>query len=236
MPWYVERRIVGASLLYTRTTELSVWGRAFVPAVLLQALLTLGLSLSLVVLAADCRVSILLALLTLAVLAAAYFAVEAVRTENAYQLLAYALASAAGMVGLVLACTEGDGVGKRISDVFLGGSEAGELLRSELIGATALQLVCFVLAGLTCRGTGELRGFGMRTYKKVGTDPQLIRRYRRYQQCSNPNSSPSPNPNLNPDPGPNPNPNPNPKPKPEPTKVPAVLQLPQARPALPGGR
>ena len=33
MPWYVERRIVGASLLYTRTTELSVWGRAFVPKV-----------------------------------------------------------------------------------------------------------------------------------------------------------------------------------------------------------
>ena len=214
MPWYVERRIVGASLLYTRTTELSVWGRAFVPAVLLQALLTLGLSLSLVVLAADCRVSILLALLTLAVLAAAYFAVEAVRTENAYQLLAYALASAAGMVGLVLACTEGDGVGKRISDVFLGSSEAGELLRSELIGATALQLVCFVLAGLTCRGTGELRGFGMRTYKKVGTDPQLIRRYRRYQQCSNPSPSPSPSPNLNPDPGPIPNRNPNPNPKP----------------------
>ena len=95
-PWYVVRRIVGGSLLYTRTTELSVWGRAFVPCVLLQALLTVGLSLSLVVIAADCRVSILLALLTLAVLAAAYFAVEAVRTENAYQLVAYALASAAG--------------------------------------------------------------------------------------------------------------------------------------------
>ena len=95
-PWYVVRRIVGGSLLYTRTTELSVWGRAFVPCVLLQALLTLGLSLSLAVIAADCRVSILLALLTLAVLAAAYFAVEAVRTENAYQLVAYALASAAG--------------------------------------------------------------------------------------------------------------------------------------------
>jgi hypothetical protein len=57
--------------------------------------------------------------------------------------------------------------------VFLGGSEAGELLRSELIGAAALQLLCFALGGLTCRGTGELRGFGMRTYKKVGTDPQL---------------------------------------------------------------
>jgi hypothetical protein len=159
-PWYVVRRIVGGSLLYTRTTELSFWGRAFVPFVLLQALLTVGLSLSLVVIAADCRVSILLALLTLAVLAAAYFAVEAVRTENAYQLLAYALASAAGgsssrnmlpcsarvvqgaipnlldstrldptrlystagMVGLALACTEGDGVGQAISEVFLGGS------------------------------------------------------------------------------------------------------------------
>ena len=159
-PWYVVRRIVGGSLLYTRTTELSFWGRAFVPFVLLQALLTVGLSLSLVVIAADCRVSILLALLTLAVLAAGYFAVEAVRTENAYQLLAYALASAAGgsssrnmlpcsarvvqgaipnlldstrldptrlystagMVGLALACTEGDGVGQAISEVFLGGS------------------------------------------------------------------------------------------------------------------
>ena len=38
-PWYVVRRVVGGSLLYTRTTELSVWGRAFVPCVLLQALL-----------------------------------------------------------------------------------------------------------------------------------------------------------------------------------------------------
>ena len=36
-PWYVVRRIVGGSLLYTRTTELSVCGRAFVPCVLLQA-------------------------------------------------------------------------------------------------------------------------------------------------------------------------------------------------------
>ena len=41
------------------------------------------------------------------------------------------LYSAAGMVGLALACTEGDGVGQQISDVFLGGSEAGELLRAE---------------------------------------------------------------------------------------------------------
>ena len=41
------------------------------------------------------------------------------------------LYSAAGMVGLALACTEGDGVGQQISDVFLGGSEAGERLRSE---------------------------------------------------------------------------------------------------------
>ena len=39
-PWYVVRRIVGGSLLYTRTTELSVWGRAFVPCVLMQAPLT----------------------------------------------------------------------------------------------------------------------------------------------------------------------------------------------------
>ena len=41
------------------------------------------------------------------------------------------LHAAAGMVGLALACTEGDGVGQQISDVFLGGSEAGELLRAE---------------------------------------------------------------------------------------------------------
>ena len=181
-PWYVVQRIVGGSLLYTRTTELSFWGRAFVPCVLLQALLTVGLSLSLAVLAADCLVSILLALLTLAVLSAAYFAVEAVRTENIYQLLAYVSASGACMIGLALACTEGDGVGQQISEVFLGGSEGGELLRSELISAAALQLLCFLLGGLTCRGTGELRGFGMRTYKKVGTDPLLIRRYHRYQQ------------------------------------------------------
>ena len=61
-----------------------------------------------------------------------------------------------------------------------------------------------------CTGSTQ-PAVGMRTYKKVGTDPQLIRRYRRYQQCPNPNSSPSPSPNLNPDPGPIPNRNPNPK-------------------------
>ena len=181
-PWYVVQRTFRG---YTRTTELSLWGRVFVPCVLLQGLLTTGLSVALALIATDCLVSIVLAMLTLTILFAAYFAVEAVRTENVFQLCAYIGASSAGTLGIVLSISQRDDAGQDLRTAFMSPSEEGQLIRWLMFGAASLQLLSFLLALLTCSGTGELRGFGMRTYKKVGTDPALIRRYRRYQQfCS----------------------------------------------------
>jgi len=51
-----------------------------------------------------------------------------------------------------------------------------------IIVACSLQLLGFVLALLTYCAAEQVPGFGMRTYKKVGTDPELLACYQRYQQ------------------------------------------------------
>ena len=139
--WFVVHRTMGQGpALTTRTTELSMWGKIFVPTVLVQGLTTTGLSLSLAVVSTDCLASIVLAIFTLAILFASYFAIEAVRTENVYQLFAYMAASSTGMLGIVLCATENDIPGFDMRRTFTSFTTEGALLRTALVSAAALQL------------------------------------------------------------------------------------------------
>lgn len=117
-----------------------MWGKIFVPTVLVQGLTTTGLSLSLAVVSHDCLACIVLALFTLAILFASYFAIEAVRTENVYQLFAYVAASSTGMLGIVLCATEDDIPGLDMRKTFTSLTTEGGLLRTALVSAAALQL------------------------------------------------------------------------------------------------
>ncbi len=80
--WWVIRAGRG---LYTRTVSLSLWGRLFVVSVIVQACVVVALNVTVSVVVGDCLTVILLGVSSLTTLFMSYFAVEAVRTENAYQ-------------------------------------------------------------------------------------------------------------------------------------------------------
>lgn len=84
--WFIIRRGRG---LYTRTLSLPLWTRLFVPCTFLQTAILVGVNVAISVLADDCLTALVLGLSSLTTLFMCYFAVEAVRTENAYQLTAY---------------------------------------------------------------------------------------------------------------------------------------------------
>lgn len=80
--WFVTRRGRG---LYTRTVALPLWARFFLPCTILQSAILIGINVAIGVLAEDCLTWLILALSSLVTLFMCYFAIEAVRTENAYQ-------------------------------------------------------------------------------------------------------------------------------------------------------
>lgn len=80
--FYIIRRGRG---LYTRTVQLPVWSRFFVPCTILQAAILIGINIAVSILTDDCLTYLVLGLSSLTTLFMCYFAVEAVRTENIYQ-------------------------------------------------------------------------------------------------------------------------------------------------------
>lgn len=62
-----------------------VWGRVFVPCVVLQTAVLVGINTAVAVLVQDCLSTLLMVLASLGTVFMTYFAVEAVRTENIYQ-------------------------------------------------------------------------------------------------------------------------------------------------------
>jgi hypothetical protein len=95
-PWWTSQRGRG---LYTRTVSLPLRSRLYVLAVLAQALVLIGVNTAISVLTADCPSTLMLTLGSLTTLFMGYFAIEAVRTENKYQLAAYAVVSAVFLTG-----------------------------------------------------------------------------------------------------------------------------------------
>ena len=141
----------------------------------LQMMATIGLNVALVAENwEDCMVQFELGASTLVILFVAYFAVEAVRTENQYQLMSYLVLST-----ILLPLYISPLAGRH-------GWHGGRILSIVAIVTTGiLYLLNVTLALVTYLGTGDLVGFGWRVYKKVGADPVLIDCYRRYQQfCS----------------------------------------------------
>ena len=88
---FVTRRGRG---LYTRTMTLPLSSRFYVLAVLVQAVVLIGVNTAISILTADCLSALVLGLGSVTTLFMSYFAIEAVRTENRYQLAAYAVTSA----------------------------------------------------------------------------------------------------------------------------------------------
>ena len=122
-----------------------------------------------------------IALLAAAAIAMAYFAIDAVRTENPYQLAAYVATSTvlllASSLPLVASSTDAQSMSHSPPLSYIAWACLPTL--------GVLQLLNFALGYATYRGTTEQNGLGMRRYKKVGTDPLLIRLYGRYQAfCS----------------------------------------------------
>jgi hypothetical protein len=87
----VEQWIAKATA--SRTVALPLWGRIFVPCTLIEAVVLIGINIAISVIMRDCLTSLLLALSSVTILFMCYFAIEAVRTENVYQLAAYAHAT-----------------------------------------------------------------------------------------------------------------------------------------------
>ncbi|KAL1506918.1 hypothetical protein AB1Y20_007782 [Prymnesium parvum] len=163
--WWISQRGRG---MQARTVPLPAAGRAFVPSVLVHTLATVGLNLALC-LGADCMLLLELGLSALVAVFVAYFAIEAVRTENQYQLFAY-LGLSTAFVPLYVVPLAGGG---------------GALHTAAIAVAAAFYSINGGLALLTYRGAGDMAGFGWRVYKKVGADPVLVGCYRTYQQfCS----------------------------------------------------
>ena len=95
--WCVTRRGPGP---ITRTVVIPLWAGIFVPCVILQSLVLVGVCTAIAILTDDCFSTLILGLASLTTLFMAYFAVEAVRKEDVYQLAAYAASSLIFLVGL----------------------------------------------------------------------------------------------------------------------------------------
>ena len=172
--WWVTQTGRG---IYTRTVALPLWGKVFVQCVILQTFVLIGVNVAIAVLIADCFMILILALASLTTLFMSYFAVDAVRSENVYQLGAYVTTSFVFLTNYIpqFVGSGRDHSGQR--------SHSVEILQMVAIACTcSMQMAGFCLALLTYCGSHHLPGFGMRTYKKVGSDPVLLECYRRYQQ------------------------------------------------------
>ena len=180
--WWITRRGRG---LYTRTTALPLTSRFYVLAVLIQAAVLIGVNTAIAVLVQDCLSTLVLGLANLTTVFMSYFAIEAIRTENRHQLAAYAITSVvflSNYVPPIIGSTDGPMHVhmKRLQvedDVRL-------LLLVALVVACSLQLISLLLAIFSYKltyCTGAVPTVGMRTYKKVGTDPTLLACYFVYQ-------------------------------------------------------
>ena len=181
--WFITRRGRG---LYTRTTALPLSSRFYVLAVLVQAVVIIAVNVIISVLVNDCLSALVLGLASVTTLFMSYFAIEAVRTENRYQLAAYAFTSAVFMgsyVPPIVGSSDGPmRVHMRLPRLQ---EEVRTLLLVALVCTCTLQLISLVLASLTYRltyCTAGVPAVGMRTYKKVGTDPALLAAYQVYQR------------------------------------------------------
>eukprot|EP00900_Chrysochromulina_parva_P000924 jgi/Chrpa1/10832/Chrysochromulina_OHIO_Genome00017388-RA len=85
------------------------WGRIFVPVVVVQMIVLITLNTVVAVLLNDCLATMLTVLSSLGTVFMTYFAVEAVRTDNIYQLAAYAGASIAFVAAYVPSIIGNDG-------------------------------------------------------------------------------------------------------------------------------
>ena len=74
--------------LWTRTVETPVYGRVFVVCALVQASVLVATDTVLALRSGDCITVAATSLLTVSAIFIVYFAVEAIRTENVYQLAA----------------------------------------------------------------------------------------------------------------------------------------------------
>ena len=97
--WFGTRR--RGRGLYTRTTALSLSSKIYVILVVTQAVVLLSVNTALSVITDDCLSTLVLGLGSVSVLFMSYFAIEAVRNDNRYQLAAYLASSAVFPSGYV---------------------------------------------------------------------------------------------------------------------------------------
>ena len=183
MEWWTTRRGRG---VYTRTTELPLTSRFYVVVVIVQAVILIGVNIAIAVLVDDCLSALVLTLASVTILFMSYFAIEAIRTDNRHQLAAYAVTSVVFLstyVPPILGETDGPHMihvqRLQVDD------DVHQLLVVAFVCTCALQFISLVLAMLTYKITycsGALTSVGMRTYKKVGTDPTLLACYFVYQR------------------------------------------------------
>ena len=161
--------------------KLGSWSARFLCSVLLQTTMLLAFAIVLAYMRADCLATLATVVLAVSSIAMCYFALDAVKTENAFQLAAY-LATATSLhvaIFLTLVATTPD------QEAWWKKPPLSYVVWAALPILAALQLLSYIFAFATWSGTADTNGFGMRMYKKVGTDPELIYLYLRYQRhCS----------------------------------------------------
>ena len=122
--------------MYTRTIALPLWARIFVPSAFAQCAVLICVDGTVAVLTGGSCFWILTAgLASVTSLFMAYFAVEAVRTENIYQLAAYVASSIAFLVGFVPP---------------LVGFEEGQFAQSHDALAEIIRVLLLVAVGVVC--------------------------------------------------------------------------------------